>query len=216
MTFQPTLFASQAPSFDEPFGALRRIQLDARSWIDYQAGWVSGSDALFQQILASRDWAQRTRTLFTRRMLEPRLTAPWSLRSGVPLQPALLEEMRLSLSRRYGVVFDSVGFNYYRDGNDSVAWHGDKIRRQIEEPVVVLVSLGEPRKFLLRPRGGGASRAFMLGRGDLLVTGGRTQREWDHSVPKVARAGPRISLAFRYGMSAGVYESSQQSRGVTR
>jgi len=195
---------------------LRRIQLDARSWIDYQAGWVSGSDALFQQILASRDWAQRTRTLFTRRMLEPRLTAPWSLRSGVPLQPALLEEMRLSLSRRYGVVFDSVGFNYYRDGNDSVAWHGDKIRRQIEEPVVVLVSLGEPRKFLLRPRGGGASRAFMLGRGDLLVTGGRTQREWDHSVPKVARAGPRISLAFRYGMSAGVYESSQQSRGVTR
>jgi alkylated DNA repair dioxygenase AlkB len=75
-----------------------------------------------------------------------------------------------------------------------------------------LVSLGEPRKFLLRPRGGGASRAFHLGRGDLLVTGGKTQREWDHCVPKVARAGPRISLAFRYGMAAGAYSRETPDR----
>ena len=113
--------------------------------------------------------------------------------------------LRLALSRRYGTTFDSIGFNYYRDGRDGVAWHGDHIRRDIAEPVVALVSLGEPRKFLLRPRGGGPSRAFQLGRGDLLVTGGRTQREWDHSVPKVARAGPRISLAFRYGLAPGTY-----------
>jgi alkylated DNA repair dioxygenase AlkB len=65
--------------------------------------------------------------------------------------------------------------------------------------------VGERRKFLLRPKGGGASRPFMLGRGDLLVTGGTAQREWEHSVPKVAHAGPRISLAFRYGTDPRIY-----------
>jgi alkylated DNA repair dioxygenase AlkB len=102
-------------------------------------------------------------------------------------------------------VFDSVGFNLYRDGRDSVAWHGDHIRREIEDPIVALISLGEPRKFLLRPKGGGGSRAFVLLGGDLLVTGGTTQRTWDHSVPKVARAGPRISLAYRHDMDAAPY-----------
>jgi alkylated DNA repair dioxygenase AlkB len=123
----------------------------------------------------------------------------------VPLEPRILDELRLSLSRRYGVLFDSVGFNFYRDGRDSVAWHGDRIRKEIAEPIVALVSLGEPRKFLLRPRGGGRSRAWQLGHGDLFVTGGRTQRDYEHSVPKVAHAGPRISLAFRYGMNANAY-----------
>jgi alkylated DNA repair dioxygenase AlkB len=117
----------------------------------------------------------------------------------------ILEAMRRSLSDRYGVAFDSVGFNLYRNGRDSVAWHRDRIRLEIEQPVIAIVSLGEPRKFLLRPRGGGASRPFLLGRGDLFVSGGRTNREWEHSVPKVARAGPRISLAFRHGMDPRAY-----------
>ena len=105
----------------------------------------------------------------------------------------------MALCERYDRTFDSVGFNLYRDGRDSVAWHADRIPKEIEAPVVVLVSLGEPRKFLLRPKGGGSSRTLMLGRGDLLVTGGNTQRTWEHSVPKVARAGPRISIAYRHG-----------------
>ena len=79
--------------------------------------------------------------------------------------------------------------------------------RRTHRWIVALVSLGCPRKFLLRPKGGGRSRAFELGRGDLLVTGGRTQRLWQHSVPKVATpVGPRISLAFRHGMAANVYD----------
>jgi alkylated DNA repair dioxygenase AlkB len=113
--------------------------------------------------------------------------------------------MRRALSGHYGVQFDSAGFNLYRDGKDSVAWHRDKIPARIPQPVVALVSLGEPRRFLLRPRGGGASRPFPLGHGDLLVTGGETQRTWEHAVPKVARAGPRISIAFRHGMEPRVY-----------
>jgi alkylated DNA repair dioxygenase AlkB len=141
------------------------------------------------------------RRMYDQRVREPRLTAPWNLRSGAPLEPRILDEVRLAVGARYGVLFDSAGFNLYRDGQDSVAWHGDRIRREIENPVVALISLGEPRKFLLRRKGGGPSRALMLGRGDLLVTGGKTQRAWDHSVPKVARAGPRISVAYRYGLA---------------
>jgi alkylated DNA repair dioxygenase AlkB len=114
--------------------------------------------------------------------------------------------MRWSLSQRYGVELESMGMNLYRDGHDSVAWHGDRIAREIERPIVALVSFGHPRRFLLRPKGGGRSRPYELGRGDLFVTGGRTQRLWQHSVPKVATpVGPRISLAFRHGMAAKVY-----------
>src|SRR5436309_10249177 len=147
--------------------------------------------------------------MFDRRLLEPRLTAPWTLESGELLEPPILEEIRLLLSGRYGRKFDSVGFNLYRDGRDSVAWHADRIAQEIEDPVVGLVSLGEPRKFLLRPKGGGKSRAFLLGRGDLLVTGGKTQRTWEHSVPKVAVAGPRISLAYRHAMDPAAYEEKR-------
>jgi alkylated DNA repair dioxygenase AlkB len=131
--------------------------------------------------------------------------SPWSLDSGKPLEPAILEELRVALSARYGVRFDSAGFNLYRDGRDSVAWHADRIEEEIVDPVVALLSLGEPRRFLMRPRGGGPSIPFRLGRGDLLVTGGSAQRTWEHCVPKVARAGPRISVAYRHGLDPRAY-----------
>jgi alkylated DNA repair dioxygenase AlkB len=196
----------QIPSIDASFSGLRRIALDDASWVDHAPGWVQGDSALFEQVLEARLWNQRTRWIYEKRVREPRLTAPWNLRSAEPLEPPLIDVMRLALSARYGVVFDSVGFNLYRDGADSVAWHSDHIDLSIEEPVIALVSLGEPRKFLLRPKGGGASRPFSLGHGDLLVTGGKAQRDWEHSVPKVKHAGARISLAFRYGMNPNAYK----------
>lgn len=205
LTWQPTLFDTAPPAFDAAFERVERIELDPTAWVDYAPEWVSGSDELFAQVLEERDWGQRSRRMYENRVVEPRLTAPWNVRSGEPLRPPVLEEIRVALSEHYGTEFDSVGFNLYRDGNDSVAWHGDHIRAEIEEPLVALVSLGEPRRFLLRPRGGGKSRTFMLGRGDLLVTGGKTQRTWEHSVPKVAQAGPRISLAYRHGLDPRAY-----------
>lgn len=205
LPFQPDLFASAPPGIDPGFGTLERIALEEDAWVDHAPGWVSGADTLFAQVLEGRSWAQRTRWMYEKRVLEPRLTSPWNRASAAPLEPELLERMRCVLSRHYGVDFDSIGFNLYRNGSDSVAWHRDRILAEIEAPIVALVSLGAPRKFLLRPRGGGASRAFHLGRGDLLVTGGMTQRHWEHSVPRVARAGPRISLAFRYGMDVRAY-----------
>ena len=208
-TWQPSLFEVEEPSFDRSFVNIQRVLLDPTAWVDHAPGWVRGADRLFGEVLESRDWGQRARRMFDKRVLEPRLTSPWSVGSGEPLEPALIEAMRMALSKRYEVAFDSVGFNLYRDGRDSVAWHGDRIKKEIEEPIVALLSLGDTRRFLLRPKGGGASTAFMLAPGDLLLTGGKTQRTWEHSVPKVARAGPRISLAFRHGMDPAVYRNKE-------
>jgi alkylated DNA repair dioxygenase AlkB len=127
--FQRHLFEPSVPTFDRAYRTVQRIPLDADAWVDHAEGWVSGADARFEAILKSREWKQRSRTIYDQRVLEPRLTAPWRLDAGVPLEPALLEEMRASLSERYQVPFDSVGFNLYRDGRDSVAWHRDRIRR---------------------------------------------------------------------------------------
>jgi len=202
---QSSLFDLDPLTFDRTFSRLERIHLDETAWVDVAPGWVSGSDALFRTLAETLPWAQRTRFLYEQQRIEPRLTAGW--RAGIegPLQPPVLEEMRAALSAHYGVQFDSAGFNLYRDGRDSVAWNRDKIPTRIHQPIVALVSLGEPRRFLLRPRGGGTSRPFPLGHGDLLVTGGETQRTWEHAVLKVAHAGPRISIAFRHGMDARPY-----------
>ena len=209
LTWQPSLFDATDVDIDADFSRLERVHLDPDAWVDYAAEWVSGSDSLFAEIVETRQWGQRTRHMYENRVREPRLTSSWNARSGESLEPPILERMRRVFSERYEVEFDSVGFNLYRDGRDSVAWHGDRIKKEIEKPIVVLVSLGDPRRFLLRPKGGGKSKAFMLGRGDLLVTGGTTQRTWEHSVPKVAQAGPRISLAFRHGMDPAVYANKQ-------
>jgi alkylated DNA repair dioxygenase AlkB len=216
LTWQPSLFGSDEPAFDRSFARLERVDLDPTAWVDYAPAWVSGADRLFELILEERDWSQRQRHMYDQKVREPRLVAPWNLHSGEPLTPPILEEIRLVLSERYDVEFDSVGFNLYRDGQDSVAWHGDRIKKEVVDPIVVLVSLGFPRKFLLRPVEGGSSKSFMLGAGDLLVTGGKTQRTWQHSVPKVAKAGPRISLAYRHGMDPNAYKHKEIVEPDTR
>ncbi|HZD66077.1 MAG TPA: alpha-ketoglutarate-dependent dioxygenase AlkB [Acidimicrobiales bacterium] len=197
LIWQPSLLCGGEPRVDEGFGDLTRTALDDASWVDHCPGWVSGSDQLFSDLVADIDWDQRSRWLYDRRVTEPRLTASWRAGGGTGLPP-VLEQARRTLSAHYGADFDSCGMNLYRDGADSVAWHRDRIPPEVADPVVALVSLGEPRTYLLRRLGGGASRSFRLGRGDLLVTGGRTQRSWEHAVPKVAAAGPRLSLAFRH------------------
>src|SRR5581483_8581622 len=180
LTWQPSLLdAGPEPAVDESFSAADRIWLDRRSWIERVPGWVSDSDALFAHLVETADWGQRTRRMWENEVLEPRLTAWWGPGSGRPLEPPILVRMRGALSARYGVEFDSMGLNLYRDGRDSVAWHGDRIAREIAEPLVAIVSVGEPRKFLLRPKTRGTglpTHRLLLGRGELLVTGGTTQR----------------------------------------
>lgn len=196
--WQPSLWADQSPVADASFAGLERTTLDGDSWVDHCQGWLAGSDLAFEELLRDVAWSQRRRWMYDRHVDEPRLTSWQEFDEREVVASQWMEDARAALSARYGVQFDSMGVNLYRDGGDSVAWHRDRIPSEIQNPVVALVSLGEPRKFLLRPRGGGPSRAFKLGRGDLLVTGGQTQRRFEHSVPKVKAAGPRLSLAFRH------------------
>ena len=116
--------------------------------------------------------------------------------------PPLVQQMAEALSAHYGRSLHRIGAALYRDGRDSVAWHGDRIPNR-DDSLIAIVSLGEPRRFLLRPSDGGRSRTFDLGWGDLLVMGGSCQRTWLHSVPKVARADPRISIQLRATDGAG-------------
>jgi alkylated DNA repair dioxygenase AlkB len=201
LPWQPSLWADQSTSVDVSFSTLERTRLDEECWIDHCPGWIRGSDRAFAEMLRDTAWGQRRRWMYDRQVDEPRLTSWRTLGESNGAGSPWLDEARSSLSARYGVHFDSMGINLYRDGADSVAWHRDRIPAEVVDPVVALVSLGEPRKFLLRPDGGGKSLAFTLGRGDLLVTGGSTQRRFEHSVPKVKRAGARMSIVFRHGVS---------------
>jgi alkylated DNA repair dioxygenase AlkB len=201
VAWQPSLWAAEVPSVDRSFGRLTRIELDRESWVDHCPEWMSGADLAFEELLRDHNWNQRKRWMYDRMVDEPRLTSWQTFEEPSATASEWVEDARESLSERYGLRFDSVGINLYRDGGDSVAWHRDRIPPEITDPVVALVSLGEPRTFLLRPVGGGRSRPFKLGRGDLFVTGGQTQRRFEHSVPKVKASGPRISLAFRHGVA---------------
>ncbi len=198
LAWQASLFDPEPSSGDLSFDRVVRHRLDDRSWLDEVTGWLPDHDSVFTSLLAGAPWRQRERQMYERRVLEPRMVTGWSGESLAAL-PARLEEIRAALSARYGVEFDSVHVNLYRDGRDGVAWHGDTVRRTMHDPVVATVSLGERRRFLLRPGASGpATRLFTPGGGDLLVMGGACQHEWQHTVPKAARAGARMSVTLRH------------------
>lgn len=181
---------------DASFRGLCRHELDATSWVDHVEGWVAGADELFAQLLERARWGQHRRRMYERDVDEPRLTAS-GIEDDRPLVP-VLGAMRDALGVRYERSFESVHLALYRDGRDSVAWHSDRIARAVARPVIAVVGLGEPRRFHVRRKaGGGVVRRFALGSGDLVVMGGEMQTHFEHSVPKVARAGARMSIGFR-------------------
>jgi alkylated DNA repair dioxygenase AlkB len=202
VSWQPSLLDGGPPSLDVSYDGVRRIDFDERSWIDYCPGWLSGSDAVFDLLDATARWQQRTVTMWDNVLPEPRLTAGWS--SDSTKAPPLLREMCELLSARYDIGFDSVWVNLYRDGHDSVAWHGDRNRHAMTRPMVATVSLGARRKFQLRRRGTSRiEHVLMPGVGDLVVMGGECQNEWEHTVPKTARyVGARMSVTIRHSAPA--------------
>ena len=199
---QPLLFDRGEPTVDPAaLSRMRRTDLDGAAWVEHLPDWVHGQDALMEALVHGTAWRSERRYMYDRTVDVPRLVA--GLPDDGPGHP-LLERMREILSAHYATAFARVSLGYYRDGADSVAWHGDTTARDRDEPTLVAtVSLGAPRRFLLRPRGGGRSIAFALGRGDLFVMGGLCQRTWQHAVPKVARALPRLAVMFRPIWQAG-------------
>jgi alkylated DNA repair dioxygenase AlkB len=183
-------------------GWVHRTVLGAGAWIDVRPGWVTGADTLFERLVQAVPWRAERRQMYDRVVAVPRLVAFYAEEQALP-DPAL-DEARHVLDELYGTElgepFRTAGLCLYRDGRDSVAWHGDTIGRgSTEDTMVAIVSVGAPRSLLLRPRaGGGPTLRHELGHGDLLVMGGSCQRTWQHAVPKSARAtGPRISIQFR-------------------
>jgi alkylated DNA repair dioxygenase AlkB len=108
-----------------------------------------------------------------------------------------VNQLSLVLSQRYGRPLSSVALGYYRDGRDSVAYHGDKLGVLRPDTVVAIVSVGARRRFLMRPAGGKTAHTFHFGGGDLFVMGGNCQESWEHAVPKMSACGPRIAIMFR-------------------
>jgi alkylated DNA repair dioxygenase AlkB len=191
---------------DEPApGVVRpeRVSLGHGAWIDVQRGWLAGSAALFGRLAERVPWRAERRRMYDRTVDVPRLLCFYGEQTGLP-DPAL-DACRNQLDGHYqaelGERFVTAGLCFYRDGRDSVAWHGDTIGRgSTEDTMVAIVSLGTARPLLLRPRDGGPGRTlrYTLGHGDLIVMGGSCQRTWEHAVPKSARpVGPRISVQFR-------------------
>ncbi len=180
---------------------LSRRPLAGGAWVDVGPGWLSGSAALFERLRERVRWQAERRRMYDRVVDVPRLSCFLDAVERWP-DPALAA-MKAALDAHYGAelgeAFSTCGLAYYRDGRDSVAWHGDTIGRgRTEDTMVAIVSVGASRAFLLRPRGGGPAVRYDVGHGDLLVMGGSAQRTWEHAVPKTARpVGPRISIQFR-------------------
>ena len=200
--FQGSLLDGDAgPEVAELGGTVQRTELTQGAWVDVRPGWVTGADGLFLRLQAEVPWRAERREMYDRIVDVPRLVCFYDHDDTLP-DPAL-DVARDALSAHYatelGEPFTTAGLCYYRDGHDSVAWHGDRIGRgRLENTMVAIVSLGEHRRLSLRPRGGGNQIGFTLGHGDLVVMGGSCQRTWEHAVLKTARpVGPRISVQFR-------------------
>jgi alkylated DNA repair dioxygenase AlkB len=181
---------------------VQRRLLTRGAWLDHRPGWVTGSDELFLRLVETIPWHEERRPMYDRVVDVPRLLKFYD--EGEPLPDPLLEEVRVQLNAHYrpqpSERFVTAGCCLYRDGRDSVAWHGDTIgRSRTEDTMVAIVSFGEPRPLMLREKGGGGQTLrYPLGHGDLVVMGGSCQRTWEHAIPKTAKnAGPRISVQFR-------------------
>jgi len=196
---QQNLFGGGEPAIRDLNG-MRRIDLDGEAWLDHAPNWLSGQERLMAELVTTTAWREEERQMYDRMVTVPRLVA--SLPQDGPGHPILLQ-LRALLEARYGSPFPRLSMALYRSGADSVAWHGDTIARELPTALVATLSLGGPRRFLLRPKdrqGTGPHRrslALSLGLGDLLVMGGACQRTWQHAIPKVAGAPPRLAIMYR-------------------
>jgi len=203
LAFQTSLFDDilSEPEL-RPLGAMvERIELGQGAWIDVRPGWLSNSDALFESLAVEVPWRADSREMYDRVVAVPRLVANFRGAQGYP-HPVLTEAqdaLNDHYGRPVGQVFETAGLCFYRTGNDSVAWHGDRVGRAIDrDTMVAIMSVGAERTLSIRPKGGGATRKFPVGHGDLVVMGGSAQRTHEHAILKTKQAiGPRISIQFR-------------------
>jgi alkylated DNA repair dioxygenase AlkB len=176
-----------------------RIALDATSWVEHISHWYSDDGKLMSDLLETPGWEQRNRWMYNKTVIEPRLTAGYTM-ADVPVpQVRVIGSL---LSNQFGVPYDSVWMNLYRDQNDSTSWHADRPCLR-SECIVPVLSLGSARRFLIRHKVGGRSIPFIVKDGDLIVMGGRCQKDWVHCVPKEKiQSEARVSINFASTLQA--------------
>ena len=206
-----TLFGHGEPSVASGW-TTQRIELDPCCWVDHVPGFLTGADQLLADLEDRMDWFRGKRLMYGQWHDEPRRTSTEAHGD----QPVAIEAIRSELSAHYDMSFQGLFCNYYETGDDSVAWHADRIGRTEVDPLVAIVSLGGPRTFRMRPQGGGSSWSISLESGDLLVMGGATQHHWEHAIPKVAHAAPRISVTMRASRSGTTWLPTDELLGQIR
>jgi alkylated DNA repair dioxygenase AlkB len=193
---------------------LERVPLEGAD-VRYDAdAFAPRADALFDALHREIPWEQHRLRIFGREVGSPRLSC-WIgdegtayKYSGTLFEPLAwtptLASLRDELATRFELRFNSVLANLYRDGRDSMGWHSDAEPELGDEPVIASLSFGGVRRFRFRSRvTKRVALGIDLGSGSLLVMRGATQRVYQHDLPKVARAGARVNLTFRWIRSVG-------------
>jgi alkylated DNA repair dioxygenase AlkB len=182
------------------------------AWVACHGGFLDAAEAAqLQGRLADEvPWTVHRIRMFGRWVDSPRLSC-WmgdpqaryrysgALFEPEPWHPAIARLLP-RLESACGARFNSVLLNRYRHGRDSMGWHSDDEPELGTEPVIASLSLGEPRRFLMRMKADHAVKAeWRLAHGDLLVMRGACQRLTQHALPKMAAAtAERVNLTFRW------------------
>lgn len=192
---------------DEP----RRIYAEDGADVSICDRWIDAcqSRALFDELSQTPGLAQASMRIYGREVFQPRLSVAYGAAysySGArhesrPWTTTLLSLMAKA-AKSTGSIFNQAIVQLYRDGSDSIGWHADDEPELGPEPTIVGISFGGPRRMLLRSRGGWPSTPVELTDGSMLVMRGRTQSVAMHSIPKVARAEPRVSVTLRFVRAA--------------
>lgn len=173
-----------------------------------QAWSMQEADALFEVLRGQLAWTQHRIRMFGRDIVAPRVSA-WHgdaqaryRYSGATYEPlpwtAPLSQARERVQQLAGRCFNAVLANRYRDGADAMGWHADDEPELGSEPAIASASFGAERRFVLRHRGSGRREEIALAHGSLLLMAGRSQRCWQHALPRTRRVvGERINLTFR-------------------
>lgn len=175
----------------------------------YRPSFVPAEEAArwFEVLREGIDWRSDRRVMYDREVDVPRLRAHFAILDesieGTQAIDARVPDVIGAAAQRVaaatGAPFNSVGLNFYRDGNDSVAPHNDRLADLVEGWPIALLSLGDTRRMLIRRKdGAGPAAPIDLAAGSLLVMSHSSQIHTTHGIAKTRTAvGPRISLAFR-------------------
>lgn len=180
-----------------------------RGEVTYHGGFLPAdvADAYFARLRDGVDWHANRRVMYEREVDVPRLTAHFPLErlrageaEGISADAAsALCDAAARASGALDAPFNSIGLNFYRDGNDSVAPHNDRLDDLVKGEPIALVSLGGTRRMLIRAkRPGEPAVPIDLEAGSLLVMSWASQLHYTHGVAKTrAKVDPRISVALR-------------------